>query len=247
VSFIDTFKGYREKDGLPWRVGPICKVLNSEYGISIGTSAYYGFKNRSIPARVLRDNMLKERILEIHRDNYSCYGARKLWRQLLKDDASVARCTVERLMRQLGLCGAVRGKVKKTTIASHKDICASDLVQRVFSAPVPDNLWVADFTYVPTREGWCYTSFVTDVFARRILGWGCSARMNQELVSDAFRTAVFARMCENRNQFKDLIHHNDKGSQYTSGDFIELLALHGIRGHPLVQEATLLIMHWRRR
>jgi putative transposase len=223
------FKDHREKDGLLWRVGPICKVLNAEYGVSISTSGYYSFKNRQPSARALRDERLKESIRKIHEENYSCYGVRKVWRKLLKDGWDVARCTVERLMRALGLRGISRGKAKTTTIAGKNAVSAEDLVKRVFFAPAPNRLWVADFTYVSTWEGWGYTAFVTDVFARKLLGWGCSSRMNEKLVAGAFRMAVFARAREGNDDFDGLIHHNDKGSQYTAGDFTELLALHGVR------------------
>jgi putative transposase len=223
------FKDHREGNGLLWRVEPICKVLNAEYGVSISTSGYYAFKNRQPSARALRDEYLKEAIKKIHEENYSCYGVRKVWRKLLKGGWSVARCTVERLMRKLGLKGISRGKAKKTTLAGNNAASAEDLVKRVFFAPAPNRLWVADFTYVSTWEGWCYTAFVTDVFARRLLGWGCSSRMNEKLVSGAFRMATFVRAREGLDTFDDLIHHNDKGRQYTAGDFTELLALHGVR------------------
>ena len=223
------FKGYREDNGLLWRVEPICRVLNAEYGVSISTSGYYDFKNRKPSARAIRDERLKEAIQKIHEENYSCYGVRKVWRKLLKDGWDVARCTVERLMRKLGVRGISRNKVKRTTIAGKNAVSAEDLVKRVFFAPAPNRLWVADFTYVSTWEGWCYSAFVTDVFARRLLGWGCSSRMNEKLVSGAFKMAVFARAREGHDAFDDLVHHNDKGRQYTACDFTELLALHGVR------------------
>jgi putative transposase len=223
------FKDHREGKGLLWRVGPICEVLSAEYGVSISTSGYYDFKKRPPSARTRRDEGLKERIKQIHDENYSCYGVRKVWRQMLREGFCVARCTVERLMKDLGLRGVVRSKVKRTTIAGKTAVSAEDLVERVFWASSPNKLWVADFTYVSTWEGWCYTAFITDVFARRILGWACSARMNKQLVSRTFKIAVFARAREGNDSLGDLIHHNDKGSQYTSDDFTELLALHGVR------------------
>jgi putative transposase len=123
----------------------------------------------------------------------------------------------------------VRGKVKRTTIAGKNTRSAEDLVRRNFFASVPNRLWVADFTSISTWQGWCYTAFVTDVFARNILGWAVSAQMNEKLVADAFRMAVYTRHREGRDDFSDLIHHNDKGSQYTADDFFELLALHDIK------------------
>jgi len=229
VVFIDMFKDYREGNGLLWRVEPICKVLSAEYGVSISKSGYYAFKSRKPSARALRDMRIKRAIQKIHDENYSCYGVRKVWRRMLKNGWYVARCTIERLMRELGIRGISRGKVKKTTIAGKNASCAEDLVDRVFWAPAPNKLWVADFTYVSTWEGWCYTAFVTDVFARRLIGWGCSSRMNEKLVSGAFKMAVFSRSREGRDDLGGLIHHNDKGSQYTAYDFTELLALYGVR------------------
>jgi putative transposase len=222
-------KDYRESNGRPWRVEPICAVLKAEYGVSISTSGYYAFKNRPMSARAKRDILLRERILQIHGENYSCYGIRKVWRLLLKDDHSVARCTVERLMREMKLCGIVRGKVKRTTIANKKTKSVEDLVKREFTASVPNKLWVADFTYISTWNGWCYTAFITDVFARKILGWSVSTCMSRKLAANAFRMAVYTRIREGHDDFKNLIHHSDKGSQYTAADFIKLLALHGVR------------------
>ena len=229
MMFIDMFKEYREGNGLLWRVEPICKILCAEYGVSISKSGYYAFKRREPSARALRDVRLKRAIQKIHDENYSCYGVRKVWRRMLKDGWYVARCTVERLMKELGLRGISRSKVKKTTIAGKNAVSAEDLVNRVFWAPAPNKLWVADFTYVSTWEGWCYTAFITDVFARRLIGWGCSSRMNEKLVAGAFKMAAFSRGREDRDDLGGLIHHNDKGSQYTAYDFTELLALYGVR------------------
>jgi putative transposase len=218
-----------EKDGLMWRVEPICKVLNFECGVSISPSGYHAHKVRPPSARSVRDSYLAQRIATLWEDNYSCWGVMKVWRRLCKDGEKVARCTVARLMRTLGIYGLSRAKARRTTIAGKGAKGAKDLVRRNFHADAPNRLWVADFTYVSTWEGWCYTAFVTDAFARRIIGWAVSTRMNRDLVADAFKMAVFNRSREGRDDFSDLIHHNDKGSQYTADDFIELLALHGIR------------------
>ena len=185
-------------------------------------------KTRGIK-KELRDNTLKGLILDIWEENYCCWGAQKVWHALLRAGEQVARCTVERLMRQLGIRGRCRSKVKRTTIAGKNAKDAEDLVRRNFWARKPNTLWVADFTYVSTWEGWCYTAFVTDVFARRIIGWAVSSRMNKALVADAFKMAVYFRASEGKDDFSDLIHHNDKGSQYTADDFVSLFALHGIR------------------
>jgi putative transposase len=223
------FKDYREKNGLLWRVGPICTVLSKQYGVNISRSGYYGSKKRPQSARDIRDEHLKEKILELWDANYSCWGAKKTWHELDRQDILAARCTVERLMRSLGLRGVLIAKVKRTTIASKNARNAEDLIKRNFWAQIPNKTWVADFTYVSTWEGWCYTAFVTDVFARRIIGWSVSSRMNEKLVADAFKMAVFTRQNEGRADFSDLTHHNDKGSQYTADRFFELLALHGIK------------------
>jgi putative transposase len=132
-------------------------------------------------------------------------------------------------MKGLGLRGAVRGKVKRTTVADKNASLAEDLVKRKFDAPKPDHLWVADFTYVPTRTGWCYAAFVIDVFARTIVGYNVSTRMDKNMVAAAFVMALHMRACLGRKDIASLIHHNDKCSQYTAGDFTGLLARFGVR------------------
>jgi len=223
------YRDHRENAGLLWRVEPICKVLTEEYGVKVSPSGYYAYKSRRPSCREENDERLKARILKIWEDNYSCWGAEKVWRALLKEGEMVARCTVERLMRGLCIKGLVRGKAKRTTIAGTDAKDAEDLVRRNFFAVSPNRIWVADFTYVSTWEGWCYTALVTDVFARRIVGWAVSSRMNGKLVTGAFKMAVWTRYREGRDDLTDLIHHNDKGKQYTAEGFFELLALHGIR------------------
>ena len=152
-----------------------------------------------------------------------------MWHTLLNEGEKVARCTVERLMKDLDIKGAVRGKIKRTTIAVKAGVNAEDLVRRNFSSTAPNKLWVADFTYISTWEGWCYTAFVVDVFARRIIGHSVSTQMSKEMVASAFRMALYARAQEGNDGFDELIHHNDKGSQYTADDFSELLSAHGVR------------------
>jgi putative transposase len=229
VGFIDLYRPHKEKNGLMWRVEPICKVLTVYYGVSVSPSCCYDFRDRGPSARTERDKRLKARILAIYEDNYSCYGLRKIWHSLLDEGESVARCTVARLMRELSIKGAVRGKIKRTTISVAGAVPADDLVRRNFGASGPDSLWVADFTYVSTWEGWCYTALVTGVFARRLLGYCVSTRMGKEMVASAYKMAVHARAREGRGDFSGLIHHNDKGSQYTANDFAELLCTHGVR------------------
>jgi putative transposase len=132
-------------------------------------------------------------------------------------------------MREFGIRGAVRGKVKRTTVAKAGRNRAEDLVKRDFNADAPNSPWVADFTCVSTWTGWCCVALVVDVFARRIVGYRVSTRMNRNMVATAFRMAAFIRWKEGHDYFSGLIHHNDKGSQYTANDFVELLALHGVR------------------
>jgi len=230
VDFIDMYRGHKEAKGdLAWAVEPICSVLKAEYGVSLSVSGYYDFKTRPPSARSIRDGKLKEVIATTYSQNYSCYGVRKMYRELRRQGHDVARCTVARLMADLGLKGAVRGKVKRTTIAGAHVRSAEDLVRRNFYTKAPDQIWVADFTYVSTWEGWCYVAFVTDVFARRIIGHCISTRMNRDMVAAAFNRAIFNRIREGHDDLADLIHHNDKGSQYTADDFVELLASYGIR------------------
>jgi len=223
------FRDYREEGGLLWRIEPIITVLNAEYGIRLSSSGYYDYKSRQPSKRSVRDEYLKNLIERVWSENFSCWGAKKIWRELNRRGEKVARCTVERLMKECGLRGLSRGKTPRTTIAGKQAACAEDLVKRNFSAVKPNELWVADFTYVSTWEGWCYTAFVTDVFARMILGWAVSSSMSEKLVADAFEMAVLARALTEADDLAGLIHHNDKGSQYTAEDFCTRLALKGIR------------------
>jgi putative transposase len=207
----------------------MCEVLTKNYGVSAPPSSYYAFKHRGKSARQVEDERLSTRIAAIYEANYSCYGVSKIWQALLNEGEAIARCTVERLMKRLGLRGAVRGKVKRTTIAGKDANFAEDLVKRKFDAPKPDKLWVADFTYALTRTGWCYTAFITDVFARTIVGYNVSTRMDRNMVASAFKMALHMRACSGRWDTANLIHHNDRGSQYTADDFIGLLASCGVR------------------
>jgi putative transposase len=153
------------------------------------------------------------------------YGADKVWKQLNREGTPIARCTVERLMRRLGLQGVRRGKVVKTTIGDAKAICPLDRVNRVFRADRPNQLWVSDFTYVSTWQGWLYVAFVIDVYARRIVGWRVSTSMRTDFVLDALEQALYARQPERDGA---LTHHSDRGSQYVSIRYSERLAEAGI-------------------
>ena len=157
--------------------------------------------------------------------NLRVYGADKVWRQLNREGVVVARCTVERLMRRQGLRGVMRGKVMRTTISDSKAPCPLDRVNRQFKAERPNQLWVSDFTYVSTWQGWLYVAFVIDVFARRIVGWRVSSSMHTDFVLDALEQALYARQ---PSPEENLIHHSDRGSQYVSIRYSERLAEAGI-------------------
>lgn len=169
--------------------------------------------------------MLLPEVQRVWHFNQQVYGARKVWRQLNREGIVVARCTVSRLMRQAHLVGAVRGKVVRTTIPDKKAICPLDRVNRQFKADRPNQLWVSDFTYVSTWQGWLYVAFVIDVFARRIVGWRVSTSMHTEFVLDALEQALYDRQPE---RTESLIHHSDRGSQYVSIRYTERLAEAGI-------------------
>jgi len=201
-DFIDT---HRATHG----VEPICKVLQ------IAPSGYRRHAARQRDpqrrcARAQRDDVLMPQIEQVWQANMRVYGADKVWRQLARQGTSVARCTVERLMRRQGLRGVMRGKVVRTTISDNKAVCPLDKVNRQFRAERPNQLWVSDFTYVSTWQGWLYVAFVIDVFARRIVGWRVSSSMRTDFVLDALEQALYARQPERHSS---LVHHSDRGSQ----------------------------------
>jgi putative transposase len=199
----------------------------TEHGITIAPSTYYEHLARQPTARERSDALLLNEIRRVHADNYGVYGARKVWLALNREGVSVARCTVERLMRADGLRGAVRGKVKRTTIADPAAHRAGDLVQRRFAPAAPDRLWVADITYVSTWSRWVYVAFVVDAFARRIIGWRTGTNMSTQLVLDALEQAVWIRQRDGAN-LDSVVAHTDRGSQYTSIRYTERLAQAGI-------------------
>lgn len=216
VAFIDE---HRDGQG----VESICKTL------PIAPSTYYEQKaKRADPmkrsSRQKRDATLRDAIKRVWEVNYSVYGVRKVWHQLKREGYEVARCTVERLMHQMGLQGVVRGKKKRTTIASDKDIRPLDLVRREFHADRPNQLWVADFTYVATWAGFVFVAFVIDVFSRMIVGWRAARSMTAELTLDALEQALWARKVKG-----NLIHHSDRGSQYLAIRYSDRLIEAGIR------------------
>ncbi len=211
VSFIDDHRA-------DYGVESICEQL------PIAPSTYYEHKAREadptrLPARVQRDRELSVEIQRVHAESFDLYGARKVWRQLNREHIPVARCTVERLMGDLGLQGVVRGCKRRTTMGDETAQRPLDLVNREFQATRPNQLWVADFTFVSTWSGVVYVAFVIDVFARRIVGWRVAGSMRTDLVLDALEQALWSR-----RDTDGLVHHSDRGSQYLSIRYTERLA-----------------------
>ncbi|WP_413156620.1 IS3 family transposase [Escherichia coli] len=201
-------------------VGPLCSELH------IAPSTYYHCQQqRHHPdkrsARAQRDDWLKKEIQRVYDENHKVYGVRKVWRQLLREGIRVARCTVARLMAVMGLAGVLRGKKVRTTI-SRKAVAAGDRVNRQFVAERPDQLWVADFTYVSTWQGFVYVAFIIDVFAGYIVGWRVSPSMETTFVLDALEQALWAR------RPSGTVHHSDKGSQYVSLAYTQRLKEAGL-------------------
>ena len=217
IAFIDD---HREVHG----VEPICKVL------PIAPSTYHAHVAKranpeKLSARARRDMALKPEIARVFAENFEVYGVRKVWRQLQRESFDVARCTVERLMRGMGLQGVIRGKPVRTTISDKAAPCPLDHVNRQFHAPRPNALWVSDFTYVSTWTGFVYVAFVIDVYARRIVGWRTSRTAHASFVLDALEQALHDRQPAHRG---GLVHHSDRGSQYLSIKYTERLAEAGI-------------------
>jgi transposase InsO family protein len=205
-------------------VEPICTVL------PIAPSTYYEQKTREHdrnrrPARTLRDAALMPKIQRVWEENFRVYGAHKVWKQLKREGLVVARCTVERLMRSLGLRGVVRGKKFKTTIPDELAERRLDRVNRTFTVSRPNALWVADLTYVATWRGLVYVAFVIDAFARRIVGWRVSNSLRSDLALDALEQALYDRRIDDGDE---LIHHSDRGTQYVSIRYTERLSEAGI-------------------
>jgi transposase InsO family protein len=216
VAFIDE---HRDEYG----VEPICDVL------PIAPSTYYEHRRRAEdpdrrPARARRDEQLRPHIQRVWNDNHGVYGADKVWHQLGRENIDVARCTVERLMRDMGMRGATRDRAfKVTTRADENAFRPPDLVNREFVASRPNQLWVADITYVATWAGFAYVAFVVDVFSRRIVGWRVSSSLKSDLALEALEQALHARP-----DADGVVHHSDRGTQYTSIRYTERLAAAGI-------------------
>jgi transposase InsO family protein len=217
IAFIDT---HRDAYG----VEPICRVL------PIAPSTYFvHVAKRADPTkasgRARRDGELLPEIRRVFDENFAVYGVRKVWRQLRRENVTVARCTVARLMRQVGLQGVVRGKAARTTISDRATPCPADRVNRRFQAPRPNALWLSDFTYVATWQGFVYVAFVIDAYARRIVGWRVSRTAHAGFVLDALEQALHDRRPVEGGR---LIHHSDRGVQYVSMKYTERLAAAGI-------------------
>ena len=198
IAYIDA---HRERFG----VEPICRALQ------FAPRTYFAAKARPrVSASSARDEVLKPEIVRVHAENFGVYGADKVWAQLNREGHRVARCTIERLMRDLGLRGAVRGKKHRTTIADEAVERPRDRVDRNFTAPAPNRLWVADLTYVRTWSGFVYVAFVTDVYSRMIVGWQASRSLRTDLALDALEQAIWSRQRVGRDLSR-LVHHSDRG------------------------------------
>ena len=196
TGFIEAHRGR-------FGVEPICRVMECS------PSTYWAARSRPPSERALRDELLRPEIVRVHKENYGVYGAHKLWKQLNREGIKVARCTVRRLMRALGLRGVRRGKKCRTTVPDETAVRPADLVCRRFAAARPDQLWVADFTYVRTWSGFCYAAFVIDVFSRMIVGWSLSSSLRTEMPLEALEMALRQR----GGALPDLVHHSDRGCQ----------------------------------
>jgi len=199
-------------------VEPICATLQ------VAPSTYYAARKRAPSARSLRDTELKARLTQVHAAHFGVYGVRKLWRQLQREGSTVARCTVERLMSDLGLRGVVRGRRQRTTVPDETAARPADLVRRHFHPAAPNRLWVADLTYVRTWAGFAYVAFIIDAYARYIVGWHVSRSLHTDLVLTALEQALWAR----KGPFEGLVHHSDRGVQYLSIRYTERLTEAGI-------------------
>jgi putative transposase len=191
--------------------------------LQVAPSTYYAASSRPPSARALRDTQLKGEIARVYKANFSVYGARKLWRQLHREGIAVGRDRVARLMRELGIAGVVRGKTKRTTVPAEAEQRPADLVERNFTAPAPNRLWVADLTYVATWAGFAYVAFIIDAFSRMSVGWRVSTSLRATLALDALEMAIWAR----QGGLDGLVHHSDRGVQYLSVRYTQRLADEG--------------------
>ena len=193
--------------------------------LQFAPSTYYAARSRPPSARSVRDAQLKPEVQRVFDENFGVYGADKLWLQLRREGFDVGRDQVARLMRAMGLRGAARGKAKRTTVADERSPRPADLVDRNFTAPAPNRLWVADITYVWTTSGFCYVAFVVDVFSRFVVGWQVSTSLRSDLALDALEMAIWSR-----DSTDGLVHHSDRGGQYVAIRYTERLAEAGAVG-----------------
>jgi putative transposase len=215
IAFVDSQK---EQHG----VQPVLQALE-DTPAQIAPSTYYAAKTRPASTRSLRDSELTGLIEQVHADNYAVYGARKIWHELHRQGVPVARCTVERLMRACGLHGLLRDKTPRTTRPAAETDRPRDLVKRDFTAEHPNQLWVADLTYVRTSMGWVYAAFVLDVYSRMIVGWQVATSLYTDLALDALKMAIWRR--ENQSaDLRKLVHHSDRGVQYRAIRYTQRLA-----------------------
>jgi putative transposase len=215
VEFVDSYQAVHG-------VQPVLQALE-DTPARIAPSTYYAAKTRPASARSRRDAELTALIRQVHAENYGVYGARKIWHELLRRGMRVARCTVERLMRAAGLRGLLRDKSPRTTRPAAETDRPRDLVRRDFTAAGPNQLWVADLTYVRTALGWVYAAFVLDVFSRLIVGWQVSTSLYTDLALDALKMAIWRR--ENHGaDLGGLVHHSDRGVQYRAVRYSQRLA-----------------------
>ncbi|MEV0136908.1 IS3 family transposase [Dactylosporangium sp. NPDC050688] len=219
IDFVDSQK---EQHG----VQPVLQALQ-DTPAQIAPSTYYAAKTRPASARSRRDSELTEMIKRIHRENYGVYGARKIWHELRRRGVEVARCTVERLMRAAGLRGLLRDRSPRTTRPAPETGRPRDLVKRDFTAAGPNQLWVADLTYVRTSMGWVYAAFVLDVYARMIVGWQVSTSLYTDLALDALKMAIWRREHQGAD-LQGLVHHSDRGVQYRAIRYSQRLAEAGV-------------------
>ena len=217
MGFIEVHRERRSL-GLRWGVEPICEVLE------VAPATYYAARRRPECTRKVRDAELRVEIERVWKTNRFSYGAAKVWTALNDEGIRVGRCRVERLMRQMGLAGRTRGRYRRTTIPADPADRPDDLVERRFVATAPNQLWIADITYVATWSGFAYAAFVTDVFSRRIVGWRVSNTLRSDLALDALEMAIWTRQAED---LTGLIHHSDRGVQYLSIRYTERLAAEG--------------------
>jgi putative transposase len=215
VEFVDS---QRKEHG----VQPVLRALEGT-PVEIAPSTYYAAKARPESARAASDRVLAEKIEQVHEDNYSIYGARKVWAELNRHGVEVARCTVERLMRETGLRGLLRDKSPRTTKPAAETRRPGDLVKRDFTAAGPNLLWVADLTYVRTAGGWVYAAFVLDVFSRLIVGWQVATSLYTDLALDALQMAIWRRQADGAD-LAGLVHHSDRGVQYRAIRYTQRLA-----------------------